>query len=153
LLTEYLNALKTQKNLSWQELADLSEIPAATARSIFSGATQNPGIIPVAALVKAMGGSLDEALDLVPSKPEYQSIEQLHAIYDERISCIKTEHREAMDTLTRFYDSRIAECTQREEKAHQRQQRMLYFILSITGVLILAVLILAIDLLQGGQLI
>jgi hypothetical protein len=153
LLTEYLNALKTKNNLSWQELTELSEVPLATARNIFSGSTQNPGIIPVAALVKAMGGSLDEALDLVPSKPEYQSIEQLQAIYEDRIACIKADHREAMDTLTKFYDSRIAECTQREEKAHQRQQRMLYFILSITGVLILAVLVLAIDLLQGGQLI
>lgn len=63
---EALKALKTKKNLSAQALSDLSGVPLSTINRILRGEGE-PNINAVAALVHALGGSLDEVCGL--SKP------------------------------------------------------------------------------------
>ena len=54
-------ALKNKKNLKFTQLSNLSGIPEATIRKIFSGDTPDPRFETVAKLIVAMGGSLDDA--------------------------------------------------------------------------------------------
>lgn len=142
MLPDYLNTLKDKRNLSWQDISDLSNVPIPTLRNIFSGATQNPGIQPIVAIVKALGGSLDEALDLVPSSPEQplhteqHPADQLAASYEERIACIKAEHQATIEAMTQFYNQRIQESAERERAGQERYQKMLRFTLFITAALI-----------------
>ena len=60
MVKNYLTSLKNKGNFSWSELSEMSGLPDATIRKIFSGETADPRFETVAKLVMAMGGSLDE---------------------------------------------------------------------------------------------
>lgn len=57
-MREYLHRLKTEGRYSWAQIAEKSGISESTVRSIFSGATPNPGVDTFSAIVEAMGGEL-----------------------------------------------------------------------------------------------
>lgn len=57
-MREYLHRLKSEGHYSWAQIADKSGISESTVRSIFSGATPNPGVDTLSAIVEAMGGEL-----------------------------------------------------------------------------------------------
>ena len=59
LVKDYLNALKKEGNYSWADIENMSGIPEATARKIFSGETADPRLETVVKLVIAMGGNMD----------------------------------------------------------------------------------------------
>lgn len=63
MVKDYLNTLKKAGNFSWAEIENMSGIPEATARKIFSGETSDPRLETVAKLVIAMGGNMDDAID------------------------------------------------------------------------------------------
>ena len=58
--TEFLKELKEKSKLTTKQISDISGIPESTISRILSGQTDNPTFDTVSALVKAMGGSLDE---------------------------------------------------------------------------------------------
>ena len=63
MVKDYLNALKNKGNFSWSDLSNLSGIPDATIRKIFSGETADPRLETVVKLVTAMGVSMDELVN------------------------------------------------------------------------------------------
>jgi transcriptional regulator with XRE-family HTH domain len=63
LVKEYLNTLKKAGNYSWADIANLSGIPEATVRKVFSGETADPRFETIAKLVIAMGGDMNDAMD------------------------------------------------------------------------------------------
>ncbi len=63
MVKEYLNTLKNAGNYSWADIANLSGIPEATVRKVFSGETADPRFETIAKLVIAMGGNMDDAMD------------------------------------------------------------------------------------------
>lgn len=60
----YLTALKSEKNLSNRDIANLSGVPENTIQRIFSGNSPEPRVTTIAQIVKVMGGSLDEMMGL-----------------------------------------------------------------------------------------
>ena len=63
MVKEYLNNLKKAGNYSWADIANLSGIPEATVRKVFSGETADPRFETIAKLVIAMGGDMNDAMD------------------------------------------------------------------------------------------
>lgn len=72
MLNAYLKALKKETGKSLQQIAEGCEIPLSTVSRIFSGDTENPTFHSIAAIVKFLGGSLDElaGIDAPPMKKE-----------------------------------------------------------------------------------
>ena len=60
MLADYLKVLKNKKNLTNQELSDLSGVPIGTINRIIAGQTDNPSFQTVCDIVIALDGSLDE---------------------------------------------------------------------------------------------
>ena len=60
MLADYLKVLKNKKNLTNQELSDLSGVPIGTINRIMAGQTDNPSFQTVCDIVIALDGSLDE---------------------------------------------------------------------------------------------
>ena len=58
--SDYLKALKLKKNLTNQELSDLSGVPVGTINRIMANQTDNPSFQTVCDIVIALDGSLDE---------------------------------------------------------------------------------------------
>lgn len=91
-----LKALKDEKKLTSQQLADLSGVPIGTINRILSGQTENPSFQTVCDLVCSMGGSLDELAGLsvpVGEKPQNLSQEVIRVYEDVLRSKDKWLHR------------------------------------------------------------
>ena len=92
MVKNYLNALKNKGKFTYEDISNLSGIPIATIRKIFSGETPDPRFDTVAKLVSAMGGSMDEVLENKVEKDiEMNALLVLKETYEERIKDIK-EH-------------------------------------------------------------
>lgn len=68
MLSDYLKALKTKKNLTNQDLSDLSGVPVGTINRILANQTDNPSFQTVCDIVIALEGSLDELAGIQPKK-------------------------------------------------------------------------------------
>ena len=62
-LVERLKALKEKSGMTSAQIAEKSRIPESTVTRIFMGKTQNPTIITVMAMTKAMGGTAADIFD------------------------------------------------------------------------------------------
>lgn len=91
MISEKLKALKTEKNLTTQQLSELSGLPVSSISRILSGQTDSPGFLTVADLVRAMGGSLDEIAGL--KAPEPQKVPEPPKVSDEYQEVIKLYER------------------------------------------------------------
>lgn len=100
LVKDYLNALKSKGNFSWNDLSNLSGIPDATIRKIFSGETADPRLETVVKLVTAMGGSMDELVGGEKKEEvEMNAIMAVKEVYEARIADIKASSAEYAGTL------------------------------------------------------
>ena len=87
--SDYLKALKLKKNLTNQELSDLSGVPVGTINRIMANQTDNPSFQTVCDIVIALDGSLDELAGIRPKKDsEAENAKytpEIEAIYNQMI--------------------------------------------------------------------
>lgn len=62
--------IKEEKNLTNQDIANLSNIPLATVTRVLNGSTPNPTFETIAKIAIAVGASLDEVSGLTSEKSE-----------------------------------------------------------------------------------
>lgn len=110
MITTYLNTLKSKGNFTIETISNLSGIPEATVKNIFSGKTEDPRFETVSAIVKAMGGSLD-AIYSVSKKEDVEgnSIITLKESYDQRLEDIKGHYEQRISDLKKHYEERMAD--------------------------------------------
>ena len=110
MITTYLNTLKSKGNFTIETISNLSGIPEATVKNIFSGKTEDPRFETVSAIVKAMGGSLD-AIYSVSKKEDIEgnSIITLKESYDQRLEDIKDHYEQRISDLKKHYEERMAD--------------------------------------------
>ena len=104
MVKDYLISLKNKGNFSWSELSEMSGLPDATIRKIFSGETADPRFETVAKLVVAMGGSLDEIIGKAKEeekKGEMNVVAAMREIYEARIAEIKRSAAEHLESVKR----------------------------------------------------
>ena len=108
MLSTYLNTLKTQGNFTFETISNLSGIPEATVKNIFSGKTEDPRFETVSAIIKAMGGSLD-AIYSVTKKDDIEtnSVITLKESYEQRISELKEYYEQRLSETTSHYEERL----------------------------------------------
>lgn len=63
MVKDYLNTLKSAGGYSWADIANISGIPEATVRKVFSGETADPRFETIAKLVIAMGGDMNDVIN------------------------------------------------------------------------------------------
>ena len=132
---EKLKMIRDAKGLTNVEIARLADIPLATVTRVFNGKTPNPTFETLSKMAIGIGVSLDELVGLKqPDAPPIASpIETTLTSYSE---------------LLREKDDRIAEL--KEEKAKERKEKHILVGL-FTGILAFVLLLLAIDLILGGD--
>lgn len=105
MVRDYLNALKNKGNFKFSELSNLSGVPEATIRKIFTGETPDPRFDTVAKLVSTMGGTLDDAFSTKKEKDiEANVVTELKANYEIRIENLRERNadmNEAIEFLKR----------------------------------------------------
>lgn len=102
MVKNYLISLKNKGNFTWSDLSEMSGLPEATIRKIFSGETADPRFETVAKLVSAMGGSLDEIIQgKKASEIETNAVIAIKESYEARISDLKASALEHITSLKR----------------------------------------------------
>lgn len=75
MLTSYINSKKSEHNLTNQQLSNLSGIPKGTIDRLLSKDDDSCNLSTAVALIKAIGGSLDEAMGIESSAPSLPPVE------------------------------------------------------------------------------
>ena len=80
-----LKELKDQKNLTNQQIADLSGVPLSTVTRIFNGQTDNPNIQTLEDIVKGMGVTLEDITGIKQVEEKFNSDDNLIQLYKDII--------------------------------------------------------------------
>lgn len=108
MITTYLNSLKTKGNFTFEAISNLSGIPEATVKNVFSGKTEDPRFETVSAIVKAMGGSLDAIYEAAKTDDvEGNSIITLKEAYEQRLVDAKEFYEQRLKELKEHYEQRL----------------------------------------------
>lgn len=106
---DHLKALKEKRDLTYAEIAEISDLPLTTVTRVFSGATPNPTFETIAKLTIALGGSLDGIAGLkqtnsisTPIEKTFDSYAELLRDKDDRINDLKEEVNEVRREKHRF---------------------------------------------------
>ena len=85
-ILQYCKTLQGKTKLTTADLADRTNIPQSTIENFFYGTTKNPSFPTVAAIIMALGGSVDEPLGIVPqsrpNEPVHVSLDLEHSNLD-----------------------------------------------------------------------
>jgi predicted transcriptional regulator len=110
MITNYLNALKNKGNFTYEAISNLSGIPEATVKNVFSGKTEDPRFETVSAIVLAMGGSLDAIYTAAKKEDvEANAVIAIKEAYEERILLLKEQYEQRLAEKDRHYDRLLSE--------------------------------------------
>lgn len=128
MLTEYLKSLKNKQNLTNQQIAQMSGISESTISRILKGESKNTDLSTCVDLVRALGGSIDEACGLARAQDSCANASQScencpkHAAMQEDFLQFYTEEirKDIIETTnTRVSEyRRITDARIENEKAH-----------------------------------
>ena len=121
-VAEYLNLLKTKTGLTYEAIAEISQISESSVKNLCLGKTADPQIRTIAPIVYALGGSMDEMLNPKKSKDEVKettiialkdSYEYQAALLKEaneqHISNIRTHYAQHHEDLKENFERRLAD--------------------------------------------
>ena len=110
MLINYLNTLKNKGNFTYETISNLSGIPEATVRNIFTGKTEDPRFETVSALVNSMGGSLDAIYTAAKQEDvEANAVIAIKEAYEERIVLIKEQYEHRLSEKDKHYERLLLE--------------------------------------------
>ena len=110
MILNYLNALKNKGNFTFETISNLSGIPEATVKNIFSGKTEDPRFETVSAIVLSMGGSLDAIYSAAKKENvEANAVIAIKEAYEGRIAVIKEQYEHRLVEKDKHYERLLLE--------------------------------------------
>ena len=108
-IVETLKSMKSEQNLTLQQISSASGVPLSTVNRILSGQTENPSFRDVAAIVAAMDGSLDAITGLQKLESEngqlldsnvMQLLLSMQNYYAKTLDAARQQYMQYRDILT-----------------------------------------------------
>lgn len=100
-IVETLKNMKSEQNLTLQQISSASGVPLSTVNRILSGQTENPSFRDVAAIVAAMDGSLDAITGL--QKLESENGQLLDSNVMQLLLSIQNYYAKTLDATRQQY--------------------------------------------------
>lgn len=100
-IVETLKNMKSEQNLTLQQISSASGVPISTVNRILSGQTENPSFRDVAAIVAAMDGSLDAITGL--QKVEGENSQLLDSNVMQLLLTMQNYYTKALDATRQQY--------------------------------------------------
>lgn len=142
MLTNYLNTLKNKGNFTIETVSNLSGVPESTVKNIFTGKTEDPRFETVAAIVLAMGGSLDAIYSAAKKEDiEANAVITIKESYEHRIADIREHYEHRLREQKERYEERIEEINEHIETI--KLDKRWFRIACVVSVLIFAMLCVA----------
>lgn len=109
-IKEYIIALKNAGNFTLEDVANLSGIPIATVRNIYSGKTPDARFSTISKIIISLGGDLNELIGYEKKKEiEVNSTVSLKETYEMRIADLIKSYEERIEDLKELCETRIAD--------------------------------------------
>ena len=109
-IKEYITALKNAGNFTLEDIANLSGIPLATIRNIFSGKTPDARFSTVSRIIISLGGDLNELVGYEKKKEiEVNSTVSMKETYEMRIADLIKSYEERIEDIKELCEARIAD--------------------------------------------
>lgn len=136
-IKEYITALKNAGNFTLEDIANLSGIPLATIRNIYTGKTPDARFSTISKIIISLGGDLNELVgyekkkeievnSTVSLKETYEMrISDLINSYETRIEDIKALCETRIEDVQKCYEIRIADMKRNYEERLNEQKEML----------------------------
>ncbi len=118
LVAEYLTALRIKNGLTYEAIAEQSDIPLSTVKNLCTGKTEKPRLDTVAPIIYAMGGSVDEMCNPDKSKDEVKetSLLAMKDIYEFQLSALKETSEEHIHNIRSHYEQHHQDLVDNFEK-------------------------------------
>ena len=106
LVAEYLSLLKTKTGLTYEAIAQKSQISESSVKNLCLGKSGDPQIKTIAPVVYALGGSMDEMLNPEKSKDELKetSILSLKDSYEYETKLMKESYETQVNNIRTHYE-------------------------------------------------
>ena len=154
LIANYINKKRLEAGLTYEGLANKSNISESTVKNICTMKTKNTGIETVMPIMEAVGGSFDEMLYPDKSKDEVKEVSvlamkdiyenQLNAIkesYDSQINNIRSHYEQHHKDLVDNFEKRLAdkrELIEMQKKEHRTSKIAAWVFGAILIILLIA---------------
>lgn len=107
---EYILALKSAGNFTFEDIANVSGIPLQTVRNILTGKTPDARFGTIAKLVISLGGDLNELVGYEKKKEiEVNSTVSLKETYEMRIADIIKSYEARIEDIKACCELRVAD--------------------------------------------
>ena len=103
-IVETLKNMKSEQNLTLQQISSASGVPLSTVNRILSGQTENPSFRDVAAIVAAMDGSLDAITGLQKLESEnVQLLLSMQNYYAKTLDAARQQYMRELENKDKQY--------------------------------------------------
>lgn len=104
-----LKARKEELNLTYKDIGERADTPAATVQKIISGETLNPNAETVYKIAKALGYTMEELYEgsTREEKGEALSVAVIREMYESRIAELKEQHHQHVADVKDNAESRV----------------------------------------------
>lgn len=141
-----LNKLHKQSHMSFTQLAEITGLSTSTISRFFNGQSKNPSFANVAAIVKAMGGSLDELIGIEHSTTNVNNESALIPVYQQMITSVKEHHAKDTEEMKAEHAKSIEFIKERYEHILKFKNKLIIALgCSLAVIIIFLLIILTID--------
>lgn len=118
IVAEYLSLLKTKTGLTYEAIAEISQISESSVKNLCLGKSPDPQIKTIAPVVYALGGSMDEMLNPRKSKDEVKetTIIALKDGYEHQATLLKESSEEHISNIRMHYEQHHEDLKENFEK-------------------------------------
>jgi DNA-binding Xre family transcriptional regulator len=109
-IKDYITALKNAGNFTLEDIANLSGIPIATVRNIYTGKTPDARFSTVSKIIISLGGDLNELVGYEKKKEiEVNSTVSLKETYEMRIADLINSYEQRIEDVKALCEARIVD--------------------------------------------
>lgn len=128
MLAEYLKALKTKRNMTSETIAKEAGVSPTFLSRILSGASDNPEWKSIVPVVKALGGSLDEAAGIRQTDADglYKEIADLKRELADKAALVAAleasvkNHREVINTRRDLFEKQAQDLSKHADDLREQ---------------------------------
>ena len=117
-VAEYLSSLKKKTGLTYEAIAEKSQISESSVKKLCLGTAGDPQMSTIFPIVYALGGSLDEMLNPKKSKDELKetSVNALKDTYEYQASLLKDTNEQHIHNIRAHYEQHHEDLKENFEK-------------------------------------
>ncbi len=118
IIGNYINKKRLDNGLTYEAVANISNIPESTVKNVCTGKTDNPSMATIIPIMDAVGGSYDEMLHPGKTKDEVKesSVTALKEIYEFQIASMKETSEAHIQNIRAHYEQHHQDLVENFEK-------------------------------------